>query len=156
MFGLLGASALAEAYVEVRMAGALARSFGHFSNLFTYLRLASIAATAGAVAATFAGNATQLAAFQAAMVYFKWLVSYYYLQPLPLVGPVIRMVVAILFDILDILFVACTFPHPLPSPPPAAQICAGCCWHRPRLPGARSPAPEPADPPWPRVCARPN
>ena len=106
MFGLLGVFALAEACVEAKMAAALTGSFGHFTNLFTYLRLASIAATAGAVAAAFSGDAAQLAAFQAGMVYFKWLLSYYYLQPLPLVGPVIRMVVAILVDILDILVIA--------------------------------------------------
>ena len=51
-------------------------------------------------------NAQYFDAFHAVMSYLKWLGVYYYLQPIPLIGPVIRMIVAILFDIKDILAVA--------------------------------------------------
>ena len=103
LFGLVGALLLLEMFVEFKML----RSYAHFSTPFTYIRMASIIATSGTIVTYFMyGPSPHLEAFKAMMLYFKWLGVYYYLQPMPLVGPVIRMIAAILFNIKDILFVA--------------------------------------------------
>merc|ERR1711990_293246 len=62
--------------------------------------------TAGAVATCLSNfQFLPFEMFHAMMVYCKWISLLYYLQPVPLVGPVIRMVFAILWDIKDILLV---------------------------------------------------
>eukprot|EP00040_Diaphanoeca_grandis_P034404 m.213250 g.213250 ORF g.213250 m.213250 type:complete len:1318 (-) comp33144_c0_seq3:38-3991(-) len=148
LFAILSVFTVGEMFIEFNQRS----TPGYFFDLFTYVRLSSIASTITASVvlfadhedtgadALYAGNTTTTTVlgaitignstinndnnnnviisqvsnnsnnnrFQIALsvlVYLKWFGVYYYLQPVPMLGPVVRMITAVLFDIKDIILV---------------------------------------------------
>ena len=106
LLALLGLHALNDLRVDAVMCWTTGLR-QHADDLFNWLRLGAAAAAVVATVTHFAQldadddtiSTTALPAALAVLVYCKWIGLYYYLQPHSEVGPVIRMIVAIIFDI---------------------------------------------------------
>ena len=106
LLALLGLHALNDLRVDAVMCWTTGLR-QHADDLFNWLRLGAAAAAVVATVTHFAQldadddtiSTTALPANLAVLVYCKWIGLYYYLQPHSEVGPVIRMIVAIIFDI---------------------------------------------------------
>eukprot|EP00039_Didymoeca_costata_P004587 m.74475 g.74475 ORF g.74475 m.74475 type:complete len:1207 (-) comp12464_c0_seq1:95-3715(-) len=100
---ILGISVVRDVYVEVRLLLRGSEStISYVTDVFNWIRAASILSILFSII-TFLESPTNFEGAFSLVVFFKWFGSFYYLQPVPKMGPVVRMIVAILFDIKDIL-----------------------------------------------------
>lgn len=79
----------------------------NLDSLLTYIRLTTTTLTLATSICYFATDDLSLVDnFKSLMVYLRWIGLCYYVQPFPKLGPVVQMIIVILYEILDILLVA--------------------------------------------------
>jgi hypothetical protein len=104
MLGVVGLCSARELWDElpVLASGGPGEAAAYLREVMTWLRLLQLGLSIATVATFFAGGA-EFVRLLAYTVFIKWFGLYYFMQPLPKVGPVVFMIVSIFQDILDIL-----------------------------------------------------